>query len=215
MGPMRRPGKPNEEPDEPLLFDLPLAAGAEMEPAEPEEPPKRSAARRPVTAPEPELPLARRNGPVPVPRTETDDDEEPAPAGEFAGRGSRYAASLADLVIHAAVAVTALLGCRALGVKPALSSAPALATFLLSFSFLYTVLPLAFWGHTPGMAWARLTSRSRDGEPLAFDQTVRRWLGGLLTLLLVGLPLLVSGSGRSLTDLISGSATFPAEGDEA
>ena len=25
---------------------------------------------------------------------------------------------------------------------------------MVAFSFLYTVLPLAFWGHTPGMAWA-------------------------------------------------------------
>ena len=94
----------------------------------------------------------------------------------------------------------------------ALADWPALALFLLSFSFLYTVVPLAFWGHTLGMAWAGLTARNRDGEPLTFDQTARRWLGGLLTLAILGLPLLVTGDRRSLTDLLSGSATYSGRG---
>ena len=96
-----------------------------------------------------------------------------------------------------------------------LSDWPAVALFLLSFSFLYTVVPLAFWGHTPGMAWAGLDARGRDGEPLAFDQTARRWIGGILTLLLLGLPLLLAFGGRSLSDLLSGSETLssrPAAG---
>ncbi len=75
----------------------------------------------------------------------------------------------------------ALLGVRGMGVRPSLADWPAFALFLLSFSFLYTVVPLAFWGHTLGMAWGGLTSRNRDGEPLTFDQTARRWLGGILT----------------------------------
>lgn len=62
------------------------------------------------------------------------------------------------------------------------------------------------------MAWAGLVARNRDGEPLTFDQTARRWLGGLLTLALAGLPLLFAGAGRSLTDLVSGSATYPSRG---
>jgi len=28
------------------------------------------------------------------------------------------------------------------------------------------------------MAWSGITSRNRDGEPLTFEQTARRWLGG-------------------------------------
>jgi uncharacterized RDD family membrane protein YckC len=74
------------------------------------------------------------------------------------------------------------------------------------------VLPLAFWGHTLGMAWAGITSRSRDGEPLTFDQTARRWIGGILTVAALGLPLLATGDRRSLTDAVSGSATYPEEG---
>lgn len=201
---MRRPGKPNE-PEEPMLFDLPLSRD---EPDEPEEPILRER-KRPAREP-------RRTGPVPVPPPAVEDEEPPATARSgLAGRGRRIASGLADLVVHAAVAVLALLGCRGLGVEPQLSEAPAFVLFLAAFSFLYTVLPLAFWGHTPGMAWAGITSRNRDGEPLTFDQTVRRWLGAILTLALAGLPILLSIRGRSLPDWISGSATYPMAEDEA
>jgi uncharacterized RDD family membrane protein YckC len=198
---MRRPGKPNE-PEEPLLFDLPLAAPGSSEEPEEELPitPKRRASAE-----------TRRTGPVPVPEPEDREEARPAPSprSEFAGPVRRIAAGFADLIVHAAVGVLALLGCRWLEVQPEVREWPAFAAFLLAFSFLYTVLPLAFWGHTPGMAWAAITSRNRDGEPLTFDQTVRRWLGGLLTLALVGLPVLLGFGGRTLTDWISGSATYP------
>jgi uncharacterized RDD family membrane protein YckC len=205
---MRRPGKPNE-PEEPLLFDLPLSApGSERE--EPEEElfpvaPKRASRE------------TRRTGPVPVPVPEPAAREaapEPGARNEFAGPVRRIAAGLADLIVHAAVGVLALLGCRWLEVRPEIREWPAFAAFLLAFSFLYTVLPLAFWGHTPGMAWAAVTSRNRNGEPLTFDQTVRRWLGALLTLGLVGLPLLLAFGGRTLADWISGSATYPFDDEE-
>jgi uncharacterized RDD family membrane protein YckC len=204
---MPRPGKPNE-PEEPLLFDLPLSPGGADDEPDDEPPLRRKRAAR----------EASRSGPVPVPAPEpgldAEEDATASPGHEFAGRGSRIAAGLADLVVHAAVGVMALFGCRGLGVRPNLSAAPAFGLFLLAFSFLYVVLPLAFWGHTPGMAWAGITSRNRDGEPLHFDQTARRWLGAVLTLALVGLPLLLSIGGRSLTDWVSGSATYPVEEGE-
>ncbi|MBV8201990.1 MAG: RDD family protein [Acidobacteria bacterium] len=131
-------------------------------------------------------------------------------AGGRAGIGRRLAAGAADLLVHVAVAVLALAGCRYLGVFPALPDWPAFSVFLLSFSFLYTVVPLAFWGHTLGMTWAGLTAESLEGEPLSFDQTARRWLGALLTLAALGLPLLVALTGRSLSDRLSGSRTFAA-----
>ena len=185
-----------ETPDEPLLFDLPL---------EPE--------RGRSAAPAPER--KRRAAPPPEPEpmfVDPDPEEEPAPVETApSGRarlGSRLAAGGADLLVHAAVAVGVLLGCRYMGVRPVLSDWPAVGLFLLSFSFLYTVVPLAFWGHTPGMAWAGLDARSRDGEPLAFDQTARRWIGGIVTLVFLGLPLLLAFGGRSLSDLLSGSETL-------
>ncbi|HYL05921.1 MAG TPA: RDD family protein [Thermoanaerobaculia bacterium] len=134
----------------------------------------------------------------------------PVGAVERAGIGRRLAAGTADLLVHLAVAVMALAGCRYLGVFPALHDWPALGVFLLSFSFLYSVVPLAFWGHTLGMAWAGLTAQSLDGEPLSFDQTARRWLGTLVTLAVLGLPLLLALTGRSLSDRLSGSRTFAA-----
>jgi uncharacterized RDD family membrane protein YckC len=214
---MRRSGKP-DEPEEPMLFDLPLSTSDD----EPEEPPmrrapaRRSAEPREERAPEPVR--TSRMGPVPVPATrgaarDTEDAEDDlnVPAHEFARRGSRIAAGVADLVVHAAIGMGALFGCWGLGVRPTLAEMPAGGLFLLAFSFLYIVLPLAFWGHTPGMAWAGITSHNRDGEPLTFDQTARRWLGAVLTFLLAGLPLLLAFGGRSLTDWISGSATYPLE----
>lgn len=209
---MRRQDKPGEPADEPFLFDLPLAGPEEL-PAEP--PLERKRPARGPAAPEPVLaespartepaPPRKRLAPVPSPAV----FEEPAPASERASRGRRIAAGLADLLVHAAVGVAALLGAQWLGVRPTLSEGPALAVFVLAFSFLYTVLPLAFWGYTLGMAWAGISARNRDGEPLSFDQTARRWLGGLLTVLLLGIPLLVTGSRKSLADWISGSGTYP------
>jgi uncharacterized RDD family membrane protein YckC len=224
---MRRPGKPNE-PEEPLLFDLPLSGA---EPDEEEEPPmRRRSSRRapepvdelPTEIPAPAPPRPSRMRPVAVPSSphqaeegRAAEEEEPtAPASEFASRGSRIAAGVADVVVHAAVAMVAFFGCRGLGVRPGLPEAPAAGVFLLAFSFLYIVLPLAFWGHTPGMAWAGITSRNRDGEPLTFDQTARRWLGAVLTLALAGLPILLAFGRRTLSDWISGSATYPLD-DEA
>ena len=209
---MRRQDKPDTPADEPLLFDLPLT-GPEEPPADPLlERTRPARGSRGPAAPEPPatstMPPAARKGPIPVPQPVPVEAPE-VPANEFAFRGRRFAAGLADLLVHAAIGVGALLGLQWLGVRPALADWPALAVFLLAFSFLYTVLPLAFWGYTLGMAWAGIAARNRDGEPLSFDQTARRWLGGLLTALMLGIPLLVTGSRRSLTDWISGSATYP------
>jgi uncharacterized RDD family membrane protein YckC len=208
---MARRNKPDEPADEPLLFDLPLG-GRDGLPADTPLERKRSVRgdRAPAEPVAPQQPApVRRARPLPVP--DPLPAPEPGAASESAGRGRRLAAGMADLVVHAAAAVAALAGARWLGVRPDLADWPALAVFLLAFCFLYTVLPLAFWGHTLGMAWAGITARSRDGEPLSFDQTARRWLGGLLTALLLGVPLLVTGSRRSLTDVISGSATYEVE----
>lgn len=199
-----------EEPidDEPLLFDLPLEPERERTAPAPRRASRSRESRPPAPRPAPE---AERGLVFDEPPPE---DLEAAAAGfddapeARAGLGSRLAAGAADLLVHAAVGVGVLVGCRFLGVRPILADWPAVALFLLSFSFLYTVVPLAFWGHTPGMAWAGLDARSRGGEALAFDQTARRWLGGVATLLLAGLPLLLSFRGRSLSDLLSGSETL-------
>lgn len=124
---------------------------------------------------------------------------------------ARFKAATADLVVFAAVAALQLVGTARFGITLRWADWPAYAAFLLAFSYLYSVISLAFWGQTPGMVWAGILARSRDAEPLAFGQTSRRWLGGLLTLALAGLPGLFALSGRSLADWMSGSRTVAIE----
>lgn len=215
--------------DTPLLFDLPLA-GKEGEPpgASGEPPVSREAGRRAARESEEgpllfeeEWPPAPEAEPWPGP--EAEEREEPAElarahtgaaleAGPRPARiGERLKAGLADAAVHVGAGLAGVVGCELLGARPEVDDLPALALFLLAFSFLYTVIPLAFWGHTPGMAWAGLLSRAEGDQPLSFGQTVRRWLGGVLTALTLGLPLLLAVGGRSLADLVSGSRTYSAE----
>lgn len=191
---MRRSSR-GPDPDEPTLFDLPLGAPARDEPAAAEERPAPQRAAKPK-APKPPPTPAR---PAPVALAPAPVDQPDAPP-----LGRRLMGGAADLLVHAAAVIAALAGASAMGVEPALRDLPALAFFLLAFSFLYTVLPLAFWGQTLGMAWAGLVARSDDGEPLAFEQTALRWAGGLATVATLGLGLL---GGRSLADRLSGSVT--------
>jgi hypothetical protein len=218
---------PEGEEQEPNLFDLPLDQPDREHHQEEEEDlaaelprPRQVRAVAEERSPERAAPASRRPQPAPVPAPAaipTPKDKKDKDAGAQAARpdgragvGGRLAAGLADLLVHAAIAALALGGARLLGAEPNLADWPALALFLLAFSFLYTILPLAFWGQTLGMTWAGLSSRNRDGEPLTFDQTARRWLGGLLTSATLGLPLLFAGRSRTLTDLLSGSDTYRA-----
>src|SRR5262249_34318751 len=178
-----RPPREERPGPGPTRLDLPTPADRERE---------RPASKRPQPAPVPVTPLAD------PPREARDDRARPADPLGRPGLGSRLAAGLADLVVPAAIGAIALMGARLLGAEPTLAEWPALALFLLSFSFLYTILPLAFWGQTLGMTWVGLLSRNRDGEPLTFDQTARRWLGGLLTTATLGLPLLLAGPAPAL-----------------
>ncbi len=222
---MRRSSRTPED-EEPSLFDLPLETGgasrAERPADDDEDPvlPLAPPAPRPLpaaaaksarpAAPRPAPPAPK---PKPAPRPETLEDGPDDPDLEAAARDAspsakpRLLAGAADLLVHAAVAVAAIAGSRLLGAMPKPSDWPALALFLLVFSFLYTVLPLAFWGQTLGMAWANLAARGRDGEALTFDQTARRWLGALLTAATAGLPLLATNRRRSISDRVSGSVT--------
>lgn len=204
----------DEDTGEQLLFDLPLDPRAATRTVTPE--PRRATPAPPRPRPEPS------RAPEPAPalfagdaehfENSEDVEDEASAVDPRVTIGSRLAAGAADLLMHGAVIILLLIGTRSLGVRPTLQDAPAFAVFLLVFSFLYTVVPLAFWGHTLGMAWAGLTSHNRDGEPLTFDQTARRWFGGVLTVATAGLPLLAAFRGRSLSDLLSGSTTERSAG---
>lgn len=139
-----------------------------------------------------------------------DEIAETAPSLAAKARlGDRFFAGLADLLVHAVTVGVAALAVYLLGHPVGLREALPLLVFGLLFSFLYSVFSLAFWGQTPGMAWAGLLARSVTGEPLTFGQTVLRWLGGLFTLAFAGLPLLLAlVGGRSLADRVSDSKTL-------
>ncbi len=137
--------------------------------------------------------------------------ERPAEPPRTAPLGHRLAAVLLDGGLLLVVSATAIVGSYLMGVRWGVADLGPLAAFLLVFSFVYSVVPLAFWGRTPGMAMARILARGGDGGPLTFGQTALRWLGGLLTLALAGLPLLLalpSLGGRSLADRLSGTRTW-------
>ncbi len=160
----------------------------------------------------PAMPLAPARGPVPVPRARERDepvsDRRANPAATPAAIPRRLRASFGDLAILASAGAVAAVGATLLGARLDVGSLPALLVFLLSFSFLYCVVSLAFWGQTPGMAWSGLVARSEETEPLSFGQTALRWLGHWLTWALLGLPGLLALSGRSLADRLSGSCTY-------
>lgn len=169
---------------------------------EPAQPDWAEPARPPVPLVEPS-PASPSPGPVP---------EAPRPDPDAAPLSVRYLAGLADLAVHAALAIALLFGARLLGVRAGLGDWLPLTLFLLVFSFFYTVLPLAFWGQTPGMAWAGVVARASTGESLTFPQTALRWIGGIVTVALLGLPVLLAvGGRRSLTDRVSDADTVLAD----
>jgi hypothetical protein len=122
--------------------------------------------------------------------------------------GPRLRAAAGDVVVLAAVGALAALGARALGAAVGVETLAPLALFLAAFSFLYSVISLAFWGQTPGMAFAGLVARTPAGEPLSFGQTALRWAGAWLTWATLGAAGLLAVTGRSLVDRLSGSATY-------
>lgn len=218
-------------PDEPNLFDLPLAPPPSEAPeadveepdaAEAEAPSRRSTRRRRAerAAPPESLSLfdepeprpsarggrAERPGPRPLPPPR-DGEAEP---DDHVPIAARVRAGAGDLIVLAAVGAIAATGARAMGARIGMEQLPPLFVFLLAWSFVYTVISLAFWGQTPGMAWVGVLARSVEGEPLSFGQTALRWVGGWITWALAGLPGLLALSGASLADRLSRSRLYEA-----
>lgn len=188
----RRPPRP--EPTDSLpLFE---------ERAPPSRPAASSARARAAESPA----VSERPRPTPVPAVTAPaaphDEERRAPLAV------RLRATAGDLIVLAAVGAVAALGAQRLGAALDLAAVPPLALFLLAFSFLYSVISLAFWGQTPGMAWAGMIARSTTGEPLSFGQTAMRWAGDWLTWSTLGVAGLLALTGRSLVDRLSGSVAY-------
>lgn len=169
----------------------------------------------PETEPEAATRPPSREPATPAAAPTREEPESPSPPAERpapspAGLGARWWAGGLDLLFHAVLALALAGGSWLLGATLDGIERSGLLVFLAVFSFLYTVIPLAFWGRTPGMTWVGLVATGGGEEgALTFGQTALRWLGAVLTVALLGLPtLLAVFGGRSLTDLLSGSRTW-------
>lgn len=196
---------------EPSLFDLPLGSpnpAAEVPSSETaEEPaqrlPERAYARE--AAHEPALGEGAALGEYPETlESQSVLSREPI----IAHLWPRLLSGGADLLVHAGAVAAIALGLQFMAVEPRLENWPSFLAFMAAFSFLYTVVSLAFWGQTAGMAWFGLAARESPQFPLSFAQATRRWLGGLGTVVLAGLPLLLALNGSSLSDRVSRSRTY-------
>ena len=196
----------------PLLFDLPLEEPAHTDEVSPQVVAVAARIAEAGVGPTAEqIELTEEYVEAEEPLLEQDDKEEtPAPSRGpvIAGIGPRLLSGLADLFVHAGVLAAAALGLYAMAATPRLHHWPAFLVLMVTFSFFYTVVSLAFWGQTAGMAWCDLFSRDRLTRPLTFRQAALRWLGGLLSMLLAGVPVLLAYRGTSLTDLMSASVTY-------
>jgi uncharacterized RDD family membrane protein YckC len=209
--------KKAEEAELPLFADLPLrpvedrstepsGSGGGVRGEAPSEEPRSEEAEVPVARTATQAELFAAAGPPPArSRSESLPETTAAPLAE------RLRGGLADLAVQLLMLAVAVTAAYRLGVAVTVEYWPPFAVLALVFSFLYWVVPLAFWGQTPGMAWVGHLARGPDDGPLTFGQTLRRWLGALLTLSLAGLPLLLALGGRSLSDRLSGSRSVKLE----
>lgn len=191
---MSRQSRPGEEPG--LFDDLPLQSKPQPSPALP-------AKSEPLPLfGEPESPAKPASVKIETPT--------PAPSATVS-ISARLSAAVIDLGVVVAVLALIRIGLWWLGVVVDSGVLVPLLVFILPFSFLYLVFPLAFWGRTPGMIKAGLVARSDDDQSLSFSQAVLRWVAGIVSVLTLGLPLLlVKFTGRSLADKISRSLLVSA-----
>ena len=121
---------------------------------------------------------------------------------------SRVGALAADIAFVLLMTAASLLAATA---GPARSLDPdALwwtAAFAIYLSFFATVIPLSLFGKTVGMALTGLTARGgQETPPLTMAESSRRWLGTLIALAGLGVPLLVGRTPGlpSVADRLSG-----------
>ncbi len=124
--------------------------------------------------------------------------------------GQRLTAGSIDLLVHLAVASLLAAGSATMGVDIALRHLSPLVIAMLAFSFVYHVVPLTFWGRTPGMAVGGVRARATGNLPLSIPQASARFAGLVLTVATLGLGALLALGGRSLADRLSNSGTWKA-----
>lgn len=180
------------------------APGAQNSPIDlPLEPAHKTFGQLGIEQSQPELPLE----PAPGRSCSSESSaalEEHIPGSTAVAPGRRLAAAVLDLAVHLGALAAAVAGSWWLGVPPSRLSLFPLLLLISCFSFVYHVLPLTFWGYTPGMASVGLVARASGGGPLTIGQAMRRWLGVLLNFASLGLLFALSKE-RSISDRLSGS----------
>jgi hypothetical protein len=132
--------------------------------------------------------LSLRDGEAAVPAA-SDGRAAPLPA-----RGAAFAADAALVLLLAALALLSATAGRGQALR--IQGLAWTAVFALYLSFFSTVVPLILFGKTVGMALTGLTARGGKGLPLTAAESARRWLGTVLTLASLGVPLLVTRRDR-------------------
>jgi hypothetical protein len=136
-------------------------------------------------------------------------------AAPLPARGAAFAADAALVLLLAAVTLLAATAGRGQSLR--LQGLAWTAVFALYLSFFSTVVPLILFGKTVGMALTGLTARGRKGFPLTAAESARRWLGTVLTLMSLGIPLLATRRDReapSPGDRMSGRPLTWETGEE-
>jgi hypothetical protein len=145
-----------------------------------------------------DLPLSSAAGPPPALSLRDGEAAVPAAldsrAAPLPARGAAFAADAALVLLLAAVALLAATAGSGQALR--LQGLAWTAVFALYLSFFSTVVPLILFGKTVGMALTGLTARGRKGLPLTAAESARRWLGTVLTLASLGVPLLVTRRDR-------------------
>jgi uncharacterized RDD family membrane protein YckC len=156
-----------------------------------------------------EEPLGR----VEAPETPSVPSGDEGPADHVAADfGLRLQGGLADLAFVALVGAVVTVGVSLAGATLTTRALAGVLLFVLDFSFLYMLLPLAFWGRTPGMAWAGVRLVADDGGLPTFRRCAVRWIVAVLTVASLGLLALVALIGRrSLADRLSRSRLILAD----
>lgn len=201
-----RPSDADDAATEPIA-DLPLFSEEEIGSAADAPMDEGEALTSPVARPDTATPT---QDTLPIEPETRPVEAEPAvgEAWRAAPIGRRFQAAALDAIVLLATLVSLIAGALLLGAPADVASLPYYLPTWLLFSFLYHVIPLMFWGRTPGMAYIGVFSRGTSGEPLTVGQAVRRWLVAMATLGLCGVPGLAALSGRSLADRVSHSSTL-------
>lgn len=207
MSRRRRKRRRRKEP--PTLFDLPLHPEPSGEPEVPEQ----------EVAPKAEiqdLPMESTSAPALVVEVvERDRGETHLPEPSRQGiKSRRFVAGLIDLLLPALVIVPLIGWTKWAGGTISVENAIALGGFCLLLLYIYHTVTIAFWGRTPGMKQQGLRVQSKDGRHPSLAQVTRRWWGGLLALLPLGLGCLWLLSGASWPDRLSGTHVIVASGPE-